>query len=176
AITSGVNDTVILEKPSANITVTLSSGAYDIRKLYMREALNITGGSLTINYDPTYASDPNYPNALRSGPVSAQFSGPVTLAGSGSLSFHTLQVDAGRTFILNGGALTLNTISLMRGAAPAKIVINGDVTLNALGTGAATIVNGGSGASGSIDLAAGDRDLNISDTAGEVDFSIEVPI
>ena len=54
AITSGVNDTVILERPSANITVTLSSGTYNIRKLYMRETLNITGGSLTINYDPLY--------------------------------------------------------------------------------------------------------------------------
>ena len=54
AITSGVNDTVILEKPGANITVTLSSGSYNIRKLYMRKALNITGGSLTINYDPLY--------------------------------------------------------------------------------------------------------------------------
>src|SRR6185369_16037849 len=57
AITSGVNDTVILERPSANIIVTLSSGSYNIRKLYMRETLDITGGSLTINYDPTYRAD-----------------------------------------------------------------------------------------------------------------------
>ena len=29
----------------------------------MRETLNITGGSLTINYDPNYVSDTvNYPN------------------------------------------------------------------------------------------------------------------
>jgi autotransporter-associated beta strand protein len=175
-VASGQNDTVILERTNSNITVTLSSGAHNIRKLYMREALNITGGSLTINYDPAYASNPNYPNALRSGPISAQFSGPVTLAGSGNLSVQMLQVDAGRTFTLSGGALTLNTISLMRGAAPAKIVINGDVTLNALGTGAATIVNGGSGSSGSIDLAGGDRKLSIGDSAGEVTLSIDVPI
>ena len=48
--------------------LTISTGAHNIRKLYMREALNITGGALTINYDPTYASNPAYPNAARSGP------------------------------------------------------------------------------------------------------------
>ena len=79
---------MILERPSANITVTLSTGTHNIRKLYMREALNITGGSLTINYDPNYPvpvdgnGDPIYPNAVRSGPLSAQFSGAVTLSGT----------------------------------------------------------------------------------------------
>ena len=32
--------------PGANITVTLSTGTHNIRKLYVRETLNITGGSL----------------------------------------------------------------------------------------------------------------------------------
>jgi hypothetical protein len=55
--TSGQYDTVILERPNANIMVMLSSGTHNVRKLYMREALNITGGSLTINYDPTYRAN-----------------------------------------------------------------------------------------------------------------------
>ncbi len=101
--TAGSNDTVIFERPNANITVTMSTGASNIRKLYMRETLDITGGSLTINYDPNYVSDTvNYPNALRSGPISVQFSGPVTVSGTGSLSVNTLQVDAAQTFTLAG--------------------------------------------------------------------------
>ena len=79
--TAGSNDTVILERPNANITVTLSAGTNsNIRKLYMRETLNITGGTLTINYDPNYSNDfdnnpgTTFPNALRSGPISAKFS------------------------------------------------------------------------------------------------------
>ncbi|MEX0642274.1 MAG: glycoside hydrolase family 25 protein, partial [Pirellulales bacterium] len=40
AVTDGLNDTVILDRPSANVTVALSSGSYNIRKLYAREALN----------------------------------------------------------------------------------------------------------------------------------------
>ena len=55
--TSGQYDTVILERPSANITVTISTGSHNVRKMYMRETLNITGGTLTINYDPTYDND-----------------------------------------------------------------------------------------------------------------------
>lgn len=176
-VTSGRNDTVILERTNANITVTLSTGTHNLRKLYMREALNITGGSLTINYDPTYASNPNYPRAARSGPISAQFSGAVTLSGSGSLNVHTLQVDATRAFTLSGGSLTFNTISLMPGASPGKIVINGAVAINPLGATTATIANGtGTGSSGSIDLAGASSTLTIGNTALEVGLSVDVPI
>ena len=106
--TSGQNDTVILERPDANITVTLSTGTHNIRKMYMREALNITGGTLIVNYDPNYFSDTvTYPNALRSGPISAQFSGPVSLGGSGNLNVNTVQVDAAQTFTLAGSSGTL---------------------------------------------------------------------
>ena len=97
--------------------------------MYMRETLNITGGTLTINYDPNYNNDfdnnpaTNFPSALRSGPISAQFSGAVTLSGSGSLSVNTLQVDATQTFTLAGstGTLTFKQINLMPSATPAKI-------------------------------------------------------
>jgi autotransporter-associated beta strand protein len=176
-VTAGQNDTVVLERPNANITVDLTSGTHNIRKLYMRETLNIFGGSLTVNYDPNYATAPGFPNSLRSGPISAQFSGPVTLSG-GSLSVHTLQVDATRTFTLGGGALTLNKIYLMpHSTTPARIIVNGDVNLNPLAGVTAVIDSGsGGGSSGQVDLGGGSRRLSIANGAAAVDLEINVPV
>jgi len=171
AVTSGVNDTVILERQNANITVTLSSGSYNIRKLYMREALNITGGSLTINYDPTVDSS--------STPISAQFSGPVTLSGSGSLTVNTLQVDAGQTFLVGGsGTLTFKQINLMPSATtPAKLAIASGVFIAPLNNGTATIDNGsGAGNSGFVDLNGGAPSFVVSNGTSDVDLDIDVPI
>jgi hypothetical protein len=124
----GSDDTVILDRPGGNILVTLDSGAHTIRKLYMREALNLTGGSLAIGYIPSSDSTT----------FAAQFSGPVTLSGSASLSVHTLQVDAARTFTLEGGALTFNTINLMpHNTTPAKLLVTGDVSFSGLGSASA---------------------------------------
>src|SRR3954470_23549821 len=175
--TAGSNDTVILERPNASLTVTLSTGAHNIRKLYMRETLNITGGTLTINYDPNYVSDTvNYPNALRSGPISAQFSGPVSLSGSGNLTVNTLQVDATQTFTLAGssGALTFKTINLMpHSTTPAKISLTGDVNIVPIPNGTATIASGsGTGASGFVDLTGGTRAFNVSNGAADVDLAV----
>src|SRR5688572_7243241 len=97
---SGADDTVILDRPNENITVTVdaTTPAVNIRKLYVKEALNITGSSLTVNYVPSADSTP----------ISAQFTAPVSLSGTGAFSVHTLQVDAGQTFTLGGGSLTIN--------------------------------------------------------------------
>jgi autotransporter-associated beta strand protein len=184
AITSGVNDTIILERPSANITVTLDSGAYNIRKLYMREALAITGGSLTINYDPLYNFNVGNANALRSGPISAQFSGPVTMSGSAALTVHTLQVDAAQTFTVAGGTLTINTINLKPSStSPAKKLVSGNLTINPLNNGnprnslTAVIANGsGSGNTGFVDLGGGMRDFAIGNGSADIDVSVNVPI
>jgi autotransporter-associated beta strand protein len=159
-----VNDTVILDRSNIAVTVTLDSGAYSIRKLYMRETLNLTGGSLTINYVPSWDSTP----------ISAQFSGPVTLSGGASLSVHTLQVDATRTLTLKGGTLTFNTINLMPdNSTPAKIILAGDMTFNVLTNGTATIANGGGlGSPGSIDLGGTNCAFNV---AGGVSLLIGVP-
>jgi autotransporter-associated beta strand protein len=174
--TSGQYDTVILERPNANITITVSTGTHNIRKLYMRETLNINGGSLTINYDPTYRLD-NSSTVLHGGPLSAQFSGPVTLGGSGSLSVHTLQVDATRTFTVGNGNLAFNRINLMPGTTPAKILMNGDVNIMPLANAAATIATGaGPGTSGRIDLGGASRNFNVADGSAAVDVSIGVPI
>lgn len=179
--TAGSNDTVILERPNANITVTLSAGTHNIRKMYMRESLNITGGSLTINYDPNYYSDTvTYPNAVRSGPISAQFSGPVSLSGTGSLSVNTLQVDAGKTFTLAGstGSLTFRQINLMPHAStPATLAVTGDMNLNPLNNATATIANGsGAGNTGTVDLGGGVRGLNIGNGTADVDVNVTVPV
>ena len=175
--TAGSNDTVILERPSANITVTASTGSHNIRKLYMRETLNITGGTLTINYDPNYSNDfdnnpaTTFPNALRSGPLSAQFSGAVTLGGSGSLSVNTLQVDANQTFTLAGstGTLTFKAINLL---SAAKIAVTGDVNVSPLSNSTATI----SGATGNVDLSGGTRAFNVGNGTSDVDLDVVSPI
>ena len=183
--TSGQYDTVILERPNASITVTISTGSHNVRKLYMRETLNISGGTLTINYDPNYNNDfdnnpaTTFPGALRSGPLSAQFSGPVTVSGSGSLSVNTLRVDAAQTFTLAGstGAVTFKQINLMPGATPAKILISGDMNISPLANSTATIANGnGSGATGFVDLGGGVRGFNVANGTSDVDLDVTVPI
>lgn len=170
--TSGQHDTVILDRPNANITVTLSSGTHNIRKLYQRETLNITGGSLNVNYVPS-------PDSTTNG---AQFSGPVTLAG-GNFTVHTLQVDAAQTFTLVNGGLAFSTLKLMPGATPAKILLNGIspylfVAVNPLSNNiTAVIANGtGAGSAGFVDLNGGVRAISISDGTADVDVSINVPI
>lgn len=174
--TSGQYDTVILERPNSNIAVTISAGSHNVRKLYMRETLNITGGSLTINYDPNYNFNVGVTDSLRSGPVSAQFSGAVTLSGTGSLSVNTLQVDNAQTFTLAGstGTLTFKTINLMSGATPAKIAVTGDLNINPLSNATATIDNGSG--TGIVDLSGGTRVFNVGNGSSDVDLDVVAPI
>jgi autotransporter-associated beta strand protein len=164
----GVNDTVVLDRPNAEITVILASGTHNIRKMYVRESLNITGGSLTVNYVPSWDSTS----------IAAQFSAPVTLGDDASLSIHTLQIDTARTFTVTGGTLTFNSMLLMpHNATPARIAIQGDVNFAPLGNATATIATGtGSGSSGLIDLGGGQRAWNVADGPADVDLSINVPI
>jgi autotransporter-associated beta strand protein len=175
--TSGQFDTVILERPEADVTVTVSAGSHNIRKLYMRESLEITGGSLTVNYDPTYRPD-NSATIRHAGPISAQFSGPVTLGGSGAFSVHTLQVDAANTFELNGGTLTFNSIKLnLQSGSSAKILVTGDVNVGPLANAAAEISNGsGSGSSAVVDLGGANRAITVTGGAAATDVNIGVPI
>ena len=101
-----------------------------IRKLFVREPLNITGGSLTISYIPSADSTP----------YAAQFSNAVSLSGTGALSVHTLLVDSTRTFTIACGSLTCNTIALTPGPSlPAKIVLGGNVAIAGLFGATATI-------------------------------------
>jgi len=164
----GSEDTVVLDRPGGNIVVTLDSGAHIIRKLYVRETLNIMGGSLTVGYVPSSDSTT----------FSAQFSGPVTLSGSGNLSLHTLQVDATRTFTISGGTLAFNTINLTpHTTTPAKLLVTGDATFSGLDGVSATIANGtGSGSSGLVDLGGATRTLDVANVTSGVDLSVNVSI
>ncbi len=164
--TPAINDTVILERPG-DITVTLSSGSHSIRKLYAREALNITGGNLNIGYVPSTDSTP----------ISAQFSANVTLSGTGGLSVHTLQVDTTRTLALNGGSLTFNKVNLMSNpAAPAMITVGGDITLNPLNNATALIAKAPGAGTGFVDLGGQNRTLTIGNGTAATDVSITVPV
>lgn len=167
-VTAGMNDTVILDRPNASITVTIDSGTHNIRKLHAREALNISNGSLTINYVP----------AADSTPISAQMSAPVTLSGRGSLSVHTLQVDATQILTLAGGTLTINKVNLMPHAAtPAKVLLGGNVNISPLAGGAAVIGNGvGAGLSASFDLGGADRTIFVANGASATDLTVNVPV
>jgi autotransporter-associated beta strand protein len=172
-VTSGQHDTVILDRPNADVTVTLSAGSHNVRKLLVREKLNLTGGSLSASFDPATWDSP----LASSLPVSAQFSEAVSLANSASLSVHTLQVDAARTFTVEGGSLTLNRLNLMPGPTPATLLVNGNVNLNPLNDAAAVIANGaGAGSSGLVNLGGGNRLFNVANGAAAVDLSVNVPV
>jgi autotransporter-associated beta strand protein len=163
SIADGQNDTVILERPNANITVTLSSGDYNIRKLYMREALNLTGGSLTVNYDPQYATPVDefgnslYPNALRSGYYAATFSGPVTLSGTAQLHLTTLLIDSGQTFTVAGGSLSFRNIDFNYSFPSAKILLQSNLDVNPDAVGGTSTIN----YNGQVDLAGGNGAINV---------------
>ncbi len=160
-VTSGQHDTVILERPSANPTITLSTGTHNVRKLYVREALNITGGSLTVNFVPASDSTTN----------GAEFSAPVNLGG-GTFSVHTLQVNSAQTFTISGGALTFDTLNLQSGSPAGKLLFAGNANFNPLANATARIVS----SSGIIDLGGGARAFNVGNGTSDVDVSIEVPV
>ncbi len=163
----GANDTVILDQDGAGITVTLAAGTQSIRKLYVREALNITGGTLNVGYIPSADSTP----------IAAQFSGPVSLSGTGVLTVHSVLVDSTEIFTLSGGTLTFNKITLGPDHSnPGKIAIGGNVNFNPLSNASATIASQGVTTSGLIDLSSGNRTFNIANGSSDVDLAINVPI
>lgn len=160
------DDTVVLRRDSSNITVTLATGAHTIRKLEVYESLLITGGSLTLSYEPV-AESTSY---------TALIEGPVILSG-GTLSGHTLEVGAGHTFSV-GSTLEFNTLELdPHSSRPGKLELIDDVVLNPLNNAAAKIIAGaGSGTSGRVDLGGEVRTLNIGDGAAGIDVEVAVPI
>jgi autotransporter-associated beta strand protein len=163
----GSNDTVVLDLPDDDVIITLSSGTQNIRKLYVREELNLTGGTLNVGYIPSTDSTP----------FAAEFSNAVTLSGAANLSVHTIQVDAQNTFTLSGGSLTFNKITLGPDHSnPAKIAISGNVNYNPLSNATATIDSSGVITSGLIDLTGANRTFNVSNGTSDVDLAINVPV
>jgi autotransporter-associated beta strand protein len=167
APTSGQYDTVILDRPTANITVTLSTGTYNIRKLYVRERFAMSGGSLTVNYVPVAESTP----------MSMQVSSSAALSGGARLSAHTILVDATQNLTAGGASLTFDTLTLSRGTTPATLTLNGDVTIaGTSGTTASIVTNSGTAATGRLDLGGGSRTITVANGAAAVDLLIAVPI
>lgn len=163
----GSLDTVILDRSAQNVTVTLDAGTHNIRKLVTRETLNISGGSLTVNYTPVAESTP----------YSVLVSSPVSLTG-GSLTAHTLQIDPTRTLTLGGGTLTFDTLNVMPGPSVSNsLAITGDITLAPHNGVTAKIQHGpGFGFSGVISLGNATRAINVIDGAADVDVSIDAAI
>ena len=167
APTSGLNDTVILDRPAADITVTLSSGTYAIRKLYLRETFAMTGGSLTVNYVPVAESTP----------MSLQVSSSASISGGARLSAHTIQVDASRRLAVGNASLTFDTLTLGRGTTPATLAVTGDVTITGTAGRTATIgTSSGTATSGLIDLAGGTRTITVTNGTAAMDLQVLVPI
>jgi autotransporter-associated beta strand protein len=167
APTSGQHDTVILDRPNADITITLSTGSHGIRKLFVREAFTMTGGTLSMNYVPVAESTPQ----------SMQVSAPVSISGGARLSAHTIQVDAARTLTAGTASLTFDTLTLARGATPATLAVNGDLSIAATGGGMAKIgTNSGTAATGRVDLVGGNRTFTVTNGTAAIDFQVGVPI
>ncbi len=165
--TSGQFDTVILDRPTADITVTLSTGTHTIRKLYVREGFVMSGGALTVNYVPVAESTP----------MSMQVSSSMSISGGARLSAHTIQVDAARTLTAGSASLTFDTLALSRGTTPATLALNGDVTIAGTSGSTATIgTNSGTAPTGRIDLTGGTRTITVANGAAAVDLQVSVPI
>jgi autotransporter-associated beta strand protein len=162
-----IDDTVILDRGAANVAVTLDSGTHNIRKLVARETLDISGGSLNVNYVPVVEANP-FP-----APFTVQVAAAVSITG-GSVTAHTVQVEATRTLSLGGGTLTFDTINLMPATSAGALAITGDVTLAPLGSATARVQRGtGSGSSGAISLGGGARTVTVNNGAAAVDASLD---
>lgn len=164
----GADDTVTLNNALSanNYAVTLSSGTHNIRKLYVQQPLNITGGSLTINYVPTADSTP----------ISAQFSQNVSMSGVSALTVDTLLVDAGRTFTFSGGTLGIDTMTLTAGTTPAKLLVNGNVTINPLNNAAVVIASTSATNSATLDLGGGTRNIAVGNGSAAIDLTLDLPV
>jgi autotransporter-associated beta strand protein len=165
--TSGQYDTVILDRPAADITVTLSSGTHNIRKLYVREAFVMNGGSLTVNYVPVAESTP----------MSMQISATTSISGGANLAAHTILVDATRRLTAGNANLTFDTLTLGRGTTPATLALSGDVAIAGTSGSTAKIgTNSGTATSGRIDLAGGSRTITVVNGLAAIDLQIAVPL
>jgi len=167
APTSGWNDTVILDRPTADITVTLSTGTHNIRKFFVRETFVMSGGALTVNYVPVAESTP----------LSMQVSSSVSLSGGASLAAHTIQVDAGKRLTAGNASLTFDTLALERGTSSARLFLNGDVTITGSGGGTAKVgTTSGTAATGLVDLGGGSRTVTVTNGTAAVDLLVAVPL
>jgi autotransporter-associated beta strand protein len=159
---------------ASNGTVTISSGAQTVRKLYTQQPLNISGGSLSIGYVPGSGGKWDVPSELNS---------TVTLSGSAAYSAHTTLIDggigSGGQFIINGGSVTFSDIQLASSASAAgKLVLNGNVTLDETGNaGTSTIRSVGAlPQAGGVSFGFGTHTITVDNGSASVDVSIQAAI
>ncbi|MGL4513004.1 MAG: GH25 family lysozyme [Lacipirellulaceae bacterium] len=166
----GIDDTVILDRTAANVTVTLDAGTHNLRKLVARESLNVTGGSLNVNYVPLVEANP-FPS-----PFTVQVAAPVSITG-GSVSAHTVQVDSTQTLTLGGGTVTFDTVNLVPATTSGSLALSGDVTLAPLGSATAKVQRGtGSGSAGAISLGGATRTVTVNNGSAAVDVSFDAAV
>ncbi len=161
----GVDDTVVLGRAAEDISVTLSSGSHNIRKLYVKEALDITGGTLNVNYVPSPDSTP----------YSVEIEESLSLNG-GLLSAHTLKVAADTPLTLNAGTIAFNTLELTRNQlSSSNVTIGSSLIVNPL-DGGATVTASGTGNVPAIDLGNDQSIITVNDGTAETDLMISVPL
>jgi autotransporter-associated beta strand protein len=158
-------------KLQATGTVTLSSGAQSVRKFYTQQPLNITGGSLSVDYVPGSGGQFDLPS---------EFNAAVTLSSGASYSAHTTQIDSGGgQFNINGGTITFTEIQLASHASNSgKIVMGGDPTFAQTGGAGTSVIRstGSLAQAGSISLAAGNRTFTVNNGSAGVDLNVRVAI
>lgn len=149
-VTAGVNDTVLLDRSAANITVTFDNTvpATSFRRLQLNERLVVTGSTLDVSLTGF-----------------AGAGGQLALSG-GTTTIEQAQFNTGSTLEF-GGAGTLTVGSL---------VLNTDVTYN--GASGMGLINGKTVSTPAINLGApaAGRSFNVGDGSSAVDLRVALPI
>jgi hypothetical protein len=108
----GSVDTVTIDRPE-QITVTISSGTQSIRSLDCKEALILSGGTLTLSQSSTINGPFSLTGGTLNGTGSLTLSGPTTWSAGGMSSVGTTTLASGASMDLAGSATkTLSTRTL----------------------------------------------------------------
>jgi autotransporter-associated beta strand protein len=156
---------------SGDGTVTISSGARNVRKFYTQQPLNITAGSLNVGYIPGSGGKWDLPS---------EFNAEVTLSSGAGYSAHTTQVDGGGgQFNINGGTITFTEIQLASHASNSgKIVIGGNATFAQTGGAGTSVIRftGSLAQPGNVALTTGNRTFNVNNGSAGVDLNLRVGV
>jgi GH25 family lysozyme M1 (1,4-beta-N-acetylmuramidase) len=117
---SGADDTITLNRPAANVTVTLSTGTYNARRLNLFETLNVTGGSLGLSKTGYVANGATLSitgGAFTVNQAQVDPGGVLEVAGPGTLNVSTLYLNPTTsvpgsisTYRQSAGTATLGTV------------------------------------------------------------------
>ncbi|MCA9258524.1 MAG: hypothetical protein KDA61_04960, partial [Planctomycetales bacterium] len=164
----GVDDWVIVDRPSADVAIDLTSGNHTIRKLTLRESLIISGGSLTAGYIPSWDSTP----------YSAEIEAPLSVTGGGAFIAHTLTVAPAKTLSVDAGTLQFDQLVLPRASATwAALTTTGDFNFVPFANADAEILaSDGRGSAGYVDLGGALRGWNVADGGADVDLTVSVDV